>query len=51
VESQEIWDALHAQGCSLAQGYFISRPVPADELARVLDARAAEVSTIAAVVG
>jgi diguanylate cyclase (GGDEF)-like protein len=51
VESQEIWDALHAQGCSLAQGYFISRPVPADELARVLDARAADVSTIAAVVG
>jgi diguanylate cyclase (GGDEF)-like protein len=51
VESQEIWDALHAQGCSLAQGYFISRPVPADELARVLDARAADVSAIAAVVG
>jgi len=51
VESQEIWDALHAQGCSLAQGYFISRPVPAAELARVLEARAADVPAIAAVAG
>jgi EAL domain-containing protein (putative c-di-GMP-specific phosphodiesterase class I) len=51
VESQEIWDALRAQGCSLAQGYFISRPVPADELAQVLDARASEVPAIAAVAG
>jgi diguanylate cyclase (GGDEF)-like protein len=40
VESQEIWDALRAQGCSLAQGYFISRPVPAEELTGVLEARA-----------
>ena len=51
VESQEIWDALRAQGCSLAQGYFISRPVPADELAQVLDARASDVPRIAAVAG
>ena len=51
VESQEIWDALRAQGCSLAQGYFISRPVPAAELAPVLDARASEVPPIAAVAG
>jgi diguanylate cyclase (GGDEF)-like protein len=51
VESQEIWDALRAQGCSLAQGYFISRPVPADELAQVLDARASDVPPIAAVAG
>jgi diguanylate cyclase (GGDEF)-like protein len=36
VESQEIWDALRAQGCSLAQGYFISRPAPAEELADLL---------------
>jgi len=41
VESQEIWDALRAQGCSLAQGYFISRPLPAHELTGVLNARAA----------
>jgi diguanylate cyclase (GGDEF)-like protein len=38
VESQEIWDALGAQGCSLAQGYFISRPLPAGDLAPVLGA-------------
>ena len=40
VESQEIWDALRAQGCSLAQGYFIGRPMPADELAELLESRA-----------
>jgi diguanylate cyclase (GGDEF)-like protein len=48
VESQEIWNALHSHGCSLAQGYFISRPLPADELAGVLDERAAAVSVRAA---
>jgi diguanylate cyclase (GGDEF)-like protein len=36
VESQEIWDALRALGCSLAQGYFIGRPVPAAELKALL---------------
>jgi diguanylate cyclase (GGDEF)-like protein len=41
VESQEAWDALRTQGCTLAQGYFISRPVPADELAELLEGRAA----------
>jgi diguanylate cyclase (GGDEF)-like protein len=39
VESEEAWDALRAHGCSLAQGYFISRPVPADELVGVLNER------------
>jgi EAL domain-containing protein (putative c-di-GMP-specific phosphodiesterase class I) len=38
VESQEIWDELRAQGCSLAQGYFISRPLPAGDLAPALGA-------------
>jgi len=41
VESQEVWDALRDQDCTLAQGYFISRPVPAEELAALLDERAA----------
>lgn len=27
VETQEIWSALAAAGCDLAQGYFISRPL------------------------
>jgi diguanylate cyclase (GGDEF)-like protein len=39
VESQEAWDALRADGCTLAQGYFISRPVPAEELDPLLETR------------
>jgi diguanylate cyclase (GGDEF)-like protein len=41
VESQEIWDALRALGCSLAQGYFIGRPMPAEALVSLLDRRVA----------
>jgi diguanylate cyclase (GGDEF)-like protein len=41
VESQEVWDALLADGCSLAQGYFIGRPAPAEELTVLLEERAA----------
>jgi diguanylate cyclase (GGDEF)-like protein len=41
VESQEVWDALRAQGCSLAQGYFIAKPAPAADLAALLSERAA----------
>jgi diguanylate cyclase (GGDEF)-like protein len=36
VETQEAWDALRVQGCTLAQGYLISRPIPASELAQLL---------------
>jgi diguanylate cyclase (GGDEF)-like protein len=39
VESQEAWDALRADGCTLAQGYFISRPTPAEELEPLLKTR------------
>ncbi len=28
VEDQETWDLLCAVGCDIAQGYFISRPLP-----------------------
>jgi diguanylate cyclase (GGDEF)-like protein len=39
VESQEAWDALCEHGCTLAQGYFISRPLPAAELAPLVAER------------
>jgi EAL domain-containing protein (putative c-di-GMP-specific phosphodiesterase class I)/FixJ family two-component response regulator len=32
VESQADWDYLRAAGCDLAQGYFIARPMPTDEV-------------------
>ncbi len=32
VETVEMWDRLAKLGCDVAQGYFISRPLPADEL-------------------
>ncbi len=36
VETREAWDTLRDQACTLAQGYFISRPVPAEELELLL---------------
>jgi EAL domain-containing protein (putative c-di-GMP-specific phosphodiesterase class I)/ActR/RegA family two-component response regulator len=32
VEDQADWDFLRQQGCDLAQGYFIARPMPAEDL-------------------
>jgi diguanylate cyclase (GGDEF)-like protein/PAS domain S-box-containing protein len=39
VETREIWDQLRALGCSTAQGYYLSRPVPAERLQEWLEAR------------
>jgi diguanylate cyclase (GGDEF)-like protein len=39
VETQEVWSELRALGCSVAQGYLIGRPVPADELTPLLAER------------
>jgi diguanylate cyclase (GGDEF)-like protein len=50
VETQEVWDALRAQGCSLAQGYFISKPAPPAELAELLQERARPPAASAAAV-
>ena len=36
VESQKIWERLVAMGCDAAQGYYMCRPIPADELTRWL---------------
>lgn len=32
VETPEQWDTLRALGCDLAQGYYIARPMPSDEV-------------------
>jgi PAS domain S-box-containing protein len=32
VEDRTDWDFLRQQGCDLAQGYFIARPMPGDQL-------------------
>jgi diguanylate cyclase (GGDEF)-like protein len=42
VENRETWDLLKAWGCDLAQGYFISRPLPGDDLVQWLAAANAE---------
>ncbi|MFQ3235395.1 MAG: EAL domain-containing protein (putative c-di-GMP-specific phosphodiesterase class I) [Paraglaciecola sp.] len=32
VETQADWDFIHRSDCDLAQGYFIAKPMPADEI-------------------
>jgi EAL domain-containing protein (putative c-di-GMP-specific phosphodiesterase class I)/ActR/RegA family two-component response regulator len=32
VETEAIYDKLEEMGCDIAQGYFLSRPIPADQL-------------------
>jgi EAL domain-containing protein (putative c-di-GMP-specific phosphodiesterase class I) len=39
VQAGPIWDRLSALGCTVAQGYFLSRPLPADELTPWLERR------------
>ncbi|HEX3833393.1 MAG TPA: EAL domain-containing protein [Solirubrobacteraceae bacterium] len=39
VETREIWDKLQELGCQTAQGYYLSRPVPAEVLTEWLEAR------------
>jgi diguanylate cyclase (GGDEF)-like protein len=40
VETQAQLDALRGQGCAEIQGYFISRPAPAGDIARMLGVEA-----------
>ena len=44
VETQEAWDALRRHGCTLAQGYLISKPLPPDELRSLLSDRGRQTS-------
>ncbi len=32
IENQQVWDILKALDCDYGQGYFISKPMPADQL-------------------
>jgi diguanylate cyclase len=32
VESAESWSILKRLGCDMAQGYYMSRPLPVDEI-------------------
>src|SRR5919109_336014 len=48
VESQNQWDALGAQGCRLAQGYLIGKPMPPDDVVALVSDRAAPARTAAA---
>ncbi len=41
VETAEAWTALSGLGCDLAQGYFLARPLPAEEFEDWLAARPA----------
>jgi EAL domain-containing protein (putative c-di-GMP-specific phosphodiesterase class I) len=34
VENSDAWDQLLALGCDTAQGYYMSRPLPAQEMTR-----------------
>ena len=36
IETQEAWHMLEKLGCDVAQGYLISRPLPADQLNTLL---------------
>jgi EAL domain-containing protein (putative c-di-GMP-specific phosphodiesterase class I) len=39
VEDQAAWDSLAALGCDIAQGYYLSRPVPGTQLTAWLQER------------
>jgi diguanylate cyclase (GGDEF)-like protein/PAS domain S-box-containing protein len=41
VETIETWECLRELGCNTAQGYFLGRPMPADEMSEWLRTRQA----------
>jgi len=46
VEDARTWDALRRMGCDIGQGYYFSRPLPADDLVRWLSSQ--EVARVSA---
>ncbi|HMK99142.1 MAG TPA: EAL domain-containing protein [Acidimicrobiales bacterium] len=40
VESRPVWELLARMGCSQAQGFYLSRPVPPEQLDAALGLRA-----------
>jgi len=38
VETEEVWDLLKGLGCTLAQGYYLTPPLPAAEFVSWLSA-------------
>ena len=50
IESEVVWNLLKAMGCDQGQGYFMSRAMPAENLAGWIDKWIAPVSRIAALV-
>jgi EAL domain-containing protein (putative c-di-GMP-specific phosphodiesterase class I) len=38
VEDERTWELLNAIGCDVVQGFILSRPVPAIDLERHLEA-------------
>jgi EAL domain-containing protein (putative c-di-GMP-specific phosphodiesterase class I) len=38
VEDREDWDFLRTSGCDTAQGYFIARPMPAEDIGHWIEA-------------
>ena len=37
VETTNAWDALREMGCDIAEGYFVSQPLPAAQLTAWLE--------------
>jgi len=37
VESETVWQRLHDYGCDFVQGYYLSRPLPAEQMTRWLE--------------
>ena len=48
VENADQLEALSRLGCDLAQGFYVSRPLPAPDLTRLLDERNAETDAMPA---